>query len=110
MVSLVSLSLLKSALRIDTTDDDDLLTDVYIPGASAAIVKHLDSRIEDILDLDSGGDLVSGAEVPAVVQVATIFLIAEWYDQDEPTKAFEGDELPARVKAILKPLRDPALA
>lgn len=112
MVALVTLDRVKEALRIDTDDDDDLLEQMLIPAASKQIIRHLKSRAEEYLDLDSGGELVSGAEVPADIEAATVFLVGYWYrnPDSDPDKDYEGDELPRQVKAMLKMLRDPALA
>lgn len=111
MVALVSLDLVKDALRIDTTDDDTLLS-AYILAASAAVISYLDTRADAVLDLDSGGDLPSGAEVPEQVQVATILLVGHFYREPDgdTEKAFERGYLPKPVTALLYPLRDPALA
>jgi hypothetical protein len=121
MVALVTLDRVKMALRIGAIDeasgggftvlaheDDAILTELYIPAASAAVIDHLKSQAEVLLDLDSGGDMPSGAEVPEAIQMATILLIGSWYDN--PREDFGDNELPAPVKAILRPLRDPALA
>ena len=108
MVALVTLTRVKKALRIDHTDDDAILEDMYIPAASDAVVEHLKARAEVLLDLDSGGDLPEDGEVPEAIQMATILLVANWYDN--PHEGFVDNELPAPVKAILRPLRDPALA
>jgi hypothetical protein len=109
MVSLVSLPRVKDALRVDGTDDDDLLTDVYIPAASGAVINHLDTRAGTLLDLVDG-ELPEDAMVPEVLQVAVILVLRHWYRPADLRQDFAGDELPPSVKAILKPLRDPALA
>lgn len=123
MVALVTLARVKLALRIGGLEevsgggyeptpheDDDLLENVYIPAASQAVIDHLKSRAEEVLDLDSGGDIPSGVEVPEIIQVAVILLVKHWYDPTELRQDFEGAELPPVVKALLKPLRDPTLA
>lgn len=109
MVSLVSLERVKDALRIDGTDDDQLLTDAYIPAASGAIINQLDARAPIVLGYVDG-ELPEDADIPDVVQVAVILVIRHWYDPADLRQDFAGDELPPSVKAILKPLRDPALA
>lgn len=124
MVELVSLDRVKTALRIGDTvetsggfevlphDDDDILQEVYIPAASELVIKHLKAQAEVVLDLDSGGELPSGAEVPEFVQIAVILLIRDWYDAglDQIADYYEGGHLPAPVRAILGLFRDPTLA
>lgn len=112
MVALVSVERVKYALRIDHTDDDTLLEEVYIPAASAAVISHLKGQAEVLLDLDSDGDLPSGAEVPAAIEAATILLVGHFlaHPDEDPDKAFEEGQLPRPVRALLHPLRDPALA
>lgn len=109
MVSLVSLERVKEALRIDGTDDDHLLTDAYIPAASSAVINQLDVRAPIVLGYVDG-ELPDDAAIPEIVQVAVILVIRHWYDPIDLRQDFLGDELPPSVKAILKSLRDPALA
>jgi Phage QLRG family, putative DNA packaging. len=109
MVSLVTLERVKDALRIDGSDDDTLLTEVYIPGASGAVINHLDTRAGAVLGLIDG-ELPNDAEVPEVIQVSVLLLLRHWYDPSDLRQDFAGDELPPSVKAVLKTLRDPALA
>ncbi|THV13735.1 head-tail connector protein [Rhizobium rhizophilum] len=109
MVSLVSLPSVKDALRVDGSDDDELLQDVYIPAASGAVINHLDARAGIVLGLVDG-ELPEGAVVPEVLQVAVILLLRHWYRPADLRQDFAGDELPPSVKALLKPLRDPALS
>lgn len=111
MTRLVSLDITKKALNVTNDEDDEILT-VYIEAASAAVIAYLKGRADEILDLDSGGDLVSGSVVPANVEMATIYLVGHFYrEPDSDTdKAFEQGYLPRPVTALLYPLRDPALA
>lgn len=112
MVSLVSLADVKAMLGVDGDDHDSQLTNIYIPGASNLVIRYLKDQAEAVLDLDSGGDLPSGAEVPPQIMVATIALIDEWYyeNPDKTTKMIAGGDLPQRVRDILSLYRDPALA
>lgn len=100
MVALVSVDRVKSALRIDHDDDDEILTDTYIPAASDRIIRHLKGRAEALLNLDSGGDLASGSEVPPEIEMATIMLVGYWHRNPnaDPDKDFDGDELPGRSR------------
>jgi len=109
MVSLVTLEKVKGALRVEGSDDDILLEEVYIPGASGAVINHLDKRAAFVLGMVNG-EIPEGAEVPETVQVAVILLLRHWYDPADLRQDFAGDELPPSVKAVLKPLRDPAHA
>ncbi|MFA7105598.1 MAG: head-tail connector protein [Dysgonamonadaceae bacterium] len=108
MPSLVSLERVKSALRIDGSDDDELLS-VYIEAASAAVINYLKSQAEKLLDLDSGGNLPSGSIVPPEIEMATLILVGHWYREPDgnPDGAFAGGSLPQPVVTLLYPLRDP---
>jgi hypothetical protein len=125
MVALVTLERVRVALRIGhyeeaigggytltPHDDDNLLTEFYIPAASGAVINYLKSQAETLLDLDSGGDLVSGATVPEVVQVAVIDVVRAFIDgaSEEEKRRIEQGYLPPIAAVLLHPLRDPALA
>lgn len=109
MVSLVSMERVKEALRVDGGDDDALLSAAYIPAASGAVVNHLGARANLVIGLVDG-QLPDDATVPETIQVAVILLLRHWYVPGDLRQDFSGDELPPSVKALLKPLRDPALA
>jgi uncharacterized phage protein (predicted DNA packaging) len=111
MIALVTLERVKSALRIDTDMDDALLT-AYIHAASAAVVAYLKGQADALLDLDTGGDMPSGTEVPPAIEIATIILVGHFYREPDgdTDRAFEQGYLPRPVTALLYPLRDPALA
>lgn len=109
---LVSLSVVKSALKIESEDWDGLIANMYIPAASKAVIRYLKDKADAILDLDSGGNMPSGFMVPEDVQMATIALIGYWFrsPDSDPDKEFERGFLPRPVTALLYPLRNPALA
>lgn len=110
MVALVTKEQVKAALRIDTTDDDAHLT-LLIGAASNRIISFLKGRADEVLNLDSAGELTS-AGIPDEVTVATIMLVGYLYrnpDQDRDGD-FELGQLPKPVKSLLYMLRDPALA
>jgi len=109
MAAFVTLEATKARLNIETSDDDVML-DGMIEAATGAVIGYLKSAADPYLD--SGGDVPSGTEVPAVIQTATIMLVGYFYrnrDQD-PDGDFERGYLPAPVVSLLYPLRDPALA
>lgn len=110
MVALVTLQQVKEVLRIDEDDDDAMLT-LMIGAASRRVIQHLKGQASVVLDLDSGGDPVSGG-VPDDVALATIMLVGYFFknqDQD-PEGDFQLGKLPLPVKAILYMLRDPTIA
>lgn len=111
MTSLVSIEQVKTALNIVSSDDDARL-DMLIPAASAAIVNHLKGRADELLGLDTGGELPTGVEVPAEIVQATIYMVGVFYrnPDGDPDEAFSNGVLPAPVIALLNPLRDPTLA
>ena len=110
-VALATLERVKSALRIDT-DQDDALLDAYILAASAAVIAYLKGQADVLLDLDTGGSMPSGFEVPPAIEIATVILVGHFYREPDgdTEKAFEQGYLPKPVTALLYPLRDPALA
>ncbi|KFB10340.1 head-tail connector protein [Nitratireductor basaltis] len=119
MVALVSLDMVKRALRIGDLDEngdplpseDDVLLETYIAAASAAVINYLKGQAEAVLNLDSSGELPSGAEVPSEVQMACILLVGHFYREPDgdAEDAFEHGYLPKPVISLLYPLRDPAL-
>lgn len=111
MVALVTLERVKQALRIDTTDDDQLLN-AYIAAASAAVISYLKGQAQALLGLDEGGELPPEAEIPPEIELATIMLVGHFYKEPDGNTedAFEQGYLPKPVTALLYPLRDPTLA
>lgn len=111
---LVSLEQTKQMLRVDT-DDDDLLLTLLISSASRSVVRYLKGQAGALLSIDSPPDSPPNdiaTDVPEDVAVATIILVGHLYrNPDNDTEAaFEQGYLPKPVTAILYPLRDPALA
>lgn len=110
---LVSRDKVKKALRIDSDDDNDLL-DLLISAASRRIVRHLKGQAGELLSIDSPPDSPPNDldAVPEDVQGAVIFLTGILYrsPDNDTDDAFADGELPKPVKAMLRPLRDPALA
>lgn len=111
-LGLVSLQKVKWGLKIESSDWDQLLGGVYIPAASRAVINYLKSAADDLLDLDSGGNIPAGFSVPEEIQMATIALVGYWFrsPDSDPDKEFEQGYLPRPVTALLYPLRNPALA
>lgn len=93
---------------IDHDDDDDLLADL-IEAGSAAVIDYLDERADVVLDLDSGGDLPSGAIVPPAIRVATILTVRHLYEGEEAMQGRPGG-LPPRAEMLLYRYADPPLA
>lgn len=113
MFMLVSLSRVKQALRIDTTDDDAILP-MWISAASLAIVGYLKGEAGDFLGIDSPTDSPPNdiETIDERVVAAVIILTGILYkepDGDE-AKAFGHGTLPWVVTALLYPLRLPTLA
>lgn len=116
---LVTLTQARTQCRIDDFDsdggvDDGVLT-LYIRAASRAVLAYLDGA--SFLDSDgnvpedSSGDPV----VPEDVQLATLFLVAEFFKNREAEQGGAVDAqfgygyLPRPVVALLYPYRTPVL-
>lgn len=108
MPDLVTLSEAKTKLRI-YHDDFDTQFALLISAASNAVVNYLDDRAEAVLDLDSGGEIPSGVEVPEEVKVATLYLVDVMHRDSDAADEFKMGYLPAQVVSLLYPLRDPAI-
>ena len=111
MIELTTIDTVKLRLRVDFDDDDELLGGLIL-AASGIVLNYLKGRAEEILDLDSNGELTSGSEIPAPVETATIMMVGYLYRNPDadPDKAFAHGMLPLPVTAILYPYRDPAIA
>lgn len=105
---LVTLAEVKSGLREESGDDDDLLKGL-ISGASGSIVAYLKSSAKEFFD-DSGN--VVPDKVPSEVKTATIRLVGIMFrNPDHDTDgAFLQGRLPFMVSAGIHHLRVPTLA
>lgn len=118
---LVSLARTKSALRIDTTDDDAWL-EFLISAASRAVLRYLKGQASEALipgadspALDSPpnsppDDLESVDEAVAMATIALTGILYREPDGDAAKNFSDLGQLPYMVTALLYPLRDPALA
>jgi uncharacterized phage protein (predicted DNA packaging) len=104
-MQLVALDDVKSALRIDHSDQDPLL-DLHILAASAAVAAYMKDNVEPYLD--TAGEAMQEI-VPGDVRNATILLVAALFEGD-PIAEFADSQLPRAVKALLTHYRDPTLA
>ena len=120
----VTLEEAKCQLRVSLDDDyDDGHINLLIKAASGAIKNYmknfavyeaernadndylLDSNGEPIIDEDSNVPQYVKPEV----KLAVLMLISEWYKNREGDgAAYEDAVLPAPIRALLYPLRDPA--
>lgn len=104
MTALVTIHEVNEHLRRDF-DDDDADLRVKIIAASSMVMSHL-NQDEDYY-IDSNGAVTA----PEVVKLAVSILTAELYAKREADDAgFQGGHLPANVRALLGPLRDPVVA
>ncbi|MDQ0035926.1 hypothetical protein J2W30_003699 [Variovorax boronicumulans] len=119
MIAVVTLEQARLRLRIDTTDGDADLQ-LMIDSATDIVIRHLKGAplYEQELDgdgkpvVDGDGNPVYTEEfVPAIVN-AILLLIGYLNKDRDNDKDHEWDEnsLPRPIRAILNPLRDPALA
>lgn len=113
MFLLVTVDQVRTALKLDSGESDTIIA-LYISAASRAIVRHLKGRASEWLAIDSPPnsppDDLSG--VPEDIQMATIILTGIFYNNPDgdPDKNWADGYLPAPVRVLLLPFRDPALA
>lgn len=103
---LTTLAKLKAALRVDSTDEDEIL-DMYLTAASQAVIKYIGDQAGTLGLTDSPAE-----DAPDDIATATIMLAGHFYrdpDGDEQ-KAFEANHFPRPVRALLAPYRDPTFA
>lgn len=112
---LVTLAQARAHLRRDEDDtgaDSDLQD--KITGASEAVLQYLKSGADAFLDTDGQvlEDNSGSPVVPGAVRSAVLILVG-YLDRardDNPDGAFEFNNLPKPVQALLYPLRTPTLA
>jgi len=107
-VRLVTRDEIKSALRIDG-DDENTMLDALSEVASEGIIAYLKAGAEEFIE---GGEVASGAVVPARVRLATIYWVGVLRrNPDNDTEgAFQLGYPPLPVVSMLCQMRDPALA
>lgn len=113
MVKLVTLAQASASLRRDQTVDDALL-ELHIAGASRAVLRYLKDGAYFLNstgepDYDSAGDPLG---VPEDVQLATLLLVGEFYDNTRDggkAESWPDGYLPPAVKNLLYPLRTPTV-
>ena len=110
---LVPLATVKQALRVDTTDDDVILT-LMTSAASRRIVRYLKGEAGDLLGIDSPPDSPPNdlTAVQEDIALAVIMLVGYLYkepDGDE-ANAFNQGFLPSKVIGLIYDLRVPTLA
>lgn len=110
---LVTLARVKSALKVDGTDDDSTL-EIYISAASLLIVDYLKGQAGDFLSIDSPPDSPANdlAAVDERVVAAIIGLVGVLYREPDgdTAKNFGHGQLPFFVTALLYSRRDPTIA
>jgi hypothetical protein len=119
MWMLVSLERTKAALRIDTTDDDEIL-EFYISAASVAVRRYLKGQASEVLNLSDSPPNSPPDALPddldliepdvAMAVIAFVGILYKQPDGDDARNFAELGYLPYIVTALLYPLRDPALA
>jgi hypothetical protein len=108
MTALVTIDKVKTGLRIDGSDSDDLLT-MLINTASEAVINYLKAQASVVIDMDALADSPSDYEPPSTVQWATIAQVGYWFDGYDGAPLDPGN-LCTAARDLLYPLRDPALA
>lgn len=111
MPAFATLEDVKRSLRIEPcVYDDDTLIEMLIETATGAVINYLKSSADQYLD--SGGDAVDLADIPAPIRMATIYLACVMYRSPDNNDdgSFDGLYLPPPVVSLLYNLRDPALA
>jgi hypothetical protein len=103
--------------EVDTSDDE---AEFFALTATRIILNHLKSSspyepdvdTSGVIVLDSAGEIVYTTTIRPEVRAAARYLVAVmWKNRDGDVEAnFAEARLPAPVRALLGPLRDPALA
>lgn len=111
---LVSLDRVKTVLRIETSEDDEMLR-IIISAASRAVHRYLKGQAGALLGIDSPPNSPPDDldEVPEDVEMAVIAMAGILYrnpDGDAAKNFAEYGGLPNVVTALLYPLRDPTMA
>lgn len=112
---LVTLEEVRRHLRRDADDtgaDPDL--QAKIAGASSAVLRYLKSAADEFLD-SSGQVIVDSSGTPIIpddVRSAALIMVGylDRVRDENPDKAFDPNQLPTPVQALLYPLRTPTLA
>lgn len=113
MFLLVSVDRVKTLLRIEHDNDDEMLG-IIISASSRAVVRYLKGQAGELLSIDSPPNSPTDDldTVPEDVAMAIVMLTGILYREPDgdSAKAFEQGYLPKPVTALLYPLRDPSIA
>jgi hypothetical protein len=111
---LVTLAEAKKHIRVDF-DDEDAEIEIYLKGASQAIVNYL--KDGEALFMDSDGDIIEDSNGIAIdvtyeIKAATLLMVGYLYKHRDNNEgdAFVPGYLPAPVISLLYPLRMPGIA
>ncbi|MDX3929247.1 MAG: head-tail connector protein [Shinella sp.] len=102
MASLVDLAFVKQALRVDHSDDDDVLAS-YLDAATGGVLRYLKGAADPEWTVDT---------VPASVRIAIIMAVQSLYepDQAEMLSGLGTGDPRNPIVAMLYSMRDPTLA
>lgn len=113
MFLLVSIEQAKQALHIDGSADDATI-EMWVAASSLAVVKYLKGEAGDFLGIDSPPNSPPNdlSTVDPRVVAAVIMLTGIFYREPDGDEArdFAYGRLPAKVSAMLYPLRVPTVA
>ena len=92
-----SLTLFKSHIRVDFSDDDALLQHL-LESATDIIVRGTNRTSDELLKMGDG-------TLPQPLQQAIMMLAAHWYNQPEAAAGTQMAAVPYGIEALTKPYR-----
>ncbi len=96
MKDLVSLELVKQAVRADDFDQDDALLSHYRDTAVDVVVRRTNRSLNELLEL--GGD-----DLPPALRQAVLLLVGHWYNQREDATIGQMNSIPMGFEALVRP-------
>ena len=97
-MALVSLEMVKKAVRADDFTVDDNYLSFLTEAAESHIIERTNRTVQELLDM-------GGGELPLPIAQAVLLVVGHWYNQREGVSGVQMHEVPMGVETLVRPYR-----